>query len=112
MKNVYIDIDNVICTSDSESDGPEDYSYPDAQPIQETIDRVNALYDSGQHHITYWTARGTETGRDWTKLTKRQLDEWGCKYHNLEMGKPAFDVFIDDKAFNVKQFIDDEVNFS
>lgn len=108
--NIYIDIDNVICHSDVASDGKEDYSYRDAKPIHETIEKVNALYRKG-HRITYWTARGTETGIDWRDMTIKQLNRWGCKYHSLEMGKPAFDVFIDDKAYNVNQFVNDEVNF-
>lgn len=104
--NIYVDIDNVICESGGKNhDGPEDYSYENARPIHETIKRVNTLYDRG-HTITYWTARGTETGINWKPLTTKQLDTWGCKYHKLVMGKPAFDIFIDDKAFNVKDFTD------
>ena len=31
------------------------------------------------------------------KLTKKQLKNWNLKYHKLIMGKPSYDVFIDDK---------------
>ena len=63
------------------------------------------------HYIIYFTARAM--GRNKTKpheeaarvaeellrpLTKCQLDIWGCKYHELLMGKPHADIFIDDKA--------------
>ena len=38
------------------------------------------------------------------RLTKSQLDEWGCKYHFLELGnKPQFDLFIDDKAKRIEE---------
>ena len=26
-----------------------------------------------------------------------QLNKWGAKFHELKMGKPAYDLFIDDK---------------
>ena len=31
-------------------------------------------------------------------LTKNQLKKWGIKHHYLIMGKPSFDILIDDKA--------------
>ena len=34
-------------------------------------------------------------------LTKMQLDIWGCKYHELIMGKPHADLFIDDKGIKI-----------
>jgi len=60
---------------------------------------VNELYDEG-HEIVYWTARGSCTGIDWEEVTEEQLDEWGCKRHGLKLGKPSFDIFIDDKVLN------------
>jgi hypothetical protein len=30
----------------------------------------------------------------------QQLDAWGVKYHELRLGKPVYDLFIDDKAMN------------
>jgi hypothetical protein len=97
--NIYIDIDNVIARPDNPGhDGP--YDYTNVSPIEENIARANALYKAG-HRITYYTARGTETGIDWKDVTREQLDAWGCKYYELKMGKPAFDVLIDDKAWNV-----------
>jgi hypothetical protein len=67
------------------------------------IAKVNQLFDDG-HEIHYWTARGGRTGKDWSELTKQQLEEWGCKYTSLKMGKPSYDVWIDDLAFNAKDF--------
>ena len=37
-------------------------------------------------------------------LTKQQLDDWGCKYNELIMGKPHADLFIDDKGINCNDF--------
>ena len=33
------------------------------------------------------------------KLTINQLKKWNIKFHILIMGKPSFDIYIDDKAF-------------
>ena len=41
------------------------------------------------------------------ELTDKQLKEWGCKYHELIMGKPHADYFIDDKAWPDKVFFND-----
>ena len=90
--NLYIDIDNTICIT---NDGPN--KYENAIPIKERIDDINRLYEEGKQ-ITYWTARGRISGIDYTDLTKMQLVEWGCKYHYLDMSKPSYDLFIDDKC--------------
>lgn len=73
--------------------------YADSVPIMDRIRRVNELYANG-HTIVYWTARGTKTGTPWFHITYAQLKQWGCKFHELKMGKPAYDVFIDDKNWN------------
>ncbi len=93
----YVDIDETICNYK----GERDYSL--ATPIRENIEKINKLYDEG-HTIIYWTARGTVTGLDWHDLTGRQLKEWGAKYHEYKLGKPHYDVFICDKAFNTEAF--------
>ena len=38
------------------------------------------------------------------KLTEKQLNDWGGKYHELIMGKPHADYFIDDKGLNSDEF--------
>jgi hypothetical protein len=96
-----VDIDNTICITSKNGSG--DWDYPNAIPLNERIDIINELYSEG-HTIVYWTARGSGSGLDWAALTKRQLDEWGCKYHEVRLGKPSYDVWIDDKAINDKLF--------
>ena len=90
--NIYVDVDNTI----TETSGMD---YQNAKPIYEKIEVINKLYDLG-HTITYWTARGSVSGIDYYALTKSQLDSWGVKYHNFMVGKPAFDILIDDKTIN------------
>jgi len=94
--NIYIDIDNTICNTDA-------MRYEDSTPNVDNINKANKLYDDG-HVIVYWTARGSVTGKDWSELTKSQLDSWGVKYDKLEFGKPAYDLFICDKVLNIKDW--------
>ena len=92
---IYVDIDNTICSQEVEE-------YEKAVPWNDNIDKINKLYDEG-HHITYYTARGSSTGINWYNLTKQQLDHWGCKYHKLKMGKPAYDLLICDKTKRIEE---------
>ena len=87
-----VDIDGTICTA-TEGD------YHSAQPYVLRIDRMNKLFDDG-HEIHYYTARGSKSDLDWSELTKRQLESWNVKYTSLRLGKPQYDIWIDDKAFN------------
>ena len=66
------------------------------------IDKINKLYDEG-NTIVYWTARGSRTKINWYDLTKKQLDEWGVKYHELFVDKPYYDLFIDDKTLRIEE---------
>lgn len=94
----HVDIDGTICSVDMGLPSAERYAV--AVPIQERIDKVNKLYDEG-HEICYWTARGATSGIDFEALTREQLARWGCKFHELLMKKPHYDIYIDDKSFNV-----------
>ena len=69
----------------------------------ENIEKANLLYDQG-NKVVYWTARGTVTGIDWREVTEKQFGKWGVKYHDLKFGKPYYDIFIDDKNMNTKDW--------
>lgn len=47
-----------------------------------------------------WTARGSLSNKCFFSITQKQLENWGVKYHELRMGKPAYDLLIDDKTIN------------
>ena len=94
---VYIDIDETICNS------PDVPDYTTSVPIYKNIKKANLLYDLG-HTIVYWTSRGNKTGIDWKDLTEKQFRSWGVKYHDLKFGKPSYDLFIDDKNMNAKDW--------
>ena len=94
---IYVDIDETICQS------PENRDYALAIPFRDRIYKINQLYDEG-NTIIYWTARGTGSGIDWSDVTINQFNKWGVKYHQLKMGKPIYDLFIDDKNINSSRF--------
>ena len=76
--------------------------YDKSNPIIENIEKVNKLFDEG-HIITMWTARGTLSNNCYFQVTYNQLQTYGVKFHELRMGKPHFDILIDDKAYNYNE---------
>lgn len=101
---IYVDVDETICHYNNVN-REESTNYRLAIPLNDRITKINKLYDEG-HTIVYWTARGTKTGLNWFKVTLEQLDNWNCKYHELRMGKPSYDLFIDDKNINSESFFE------
>lgn len=96
MKTYIVDIDNTICHT-------ENSQYSASTPFLDRIAKINELYNQG-NRIIYWTARGGNSGLDWSEFTKTQLDGWGCRYHELKLGKPVYDIWIDDKAINSEEY--------
>lgn len=102
-----VDIDGTICIPGKN----EESRYAEALPIQSRIDKINKLYDEG-HTIVYLTARGMGRYKDNVDLAKKefyefteeQLKNWGCKYHQLFLGKPSGDYYIDDKGVQSDDF--------
>ena len=96
-----VDIDGTICTAAKNND------YKNCDPLVDRIKKINELYDEG-NTVIYQTARGM--GRhsnnpllaiqEFYKMTVEQLESWGVRYHQLVLGKPAGDVYIDDKGIN------------
>lgn len=97
MTTYCFDIDGTLCAQEK-----SDYAL--AQPFRNRIDRVNSLFDEG-HRIVLFTARGSKSGIDWRDLTVSQLGKWGVQYHELIMGKPHADYYIDDKAVHPDHFL-------
>lgn len=103
QKVALVDIDETICYYED----PKNRRYNLSIPIQENIDKINKLYNEGWK-IVYWTARGSESKIDYTDYTWKQLEKWGCKFHELITGmtenpKPHFDLVIDDKAKRIEE---------
>ena len=99
-----VDIDDTICT-------PTYGKYNLAKPYKNRIKKINELYENG-HIIIYFTARGMGRSnnniiiayKECYELTFKQLNEWGCKFHELYLGKPNGDYYIDDKSILLEDF--------
>ena len=100
MKILCFDIDGVICNNTWGD-------YEKAIPNKNVIKKINQLYENG-YFIKIFTARymgkTNENIQDAHDLgfdfTNKQLKNWGLKFHKLIMGKPTYDIVIDDKSIN------------
>ena len=94
-KTYVIDIDGTICSQ------KEIGKYEDSEPFLSRIEKINRLYDEG-NKIIFLTARGMgmysgsfkKAYERWYDVTFNQLTKWGCKFHELYLGKPAGDVYL------------------
>ena len=101
------DIDNTICYTNSSD-------YENSVPRQDRIDKINELYDKN-HTIFFHTARGMGRSNNsvafayagFESFTRKQLEDWGVKYHQLFLGKPSGDIYIDDKGVKDEDFFTD-----
>lgn len=101
MSTYVFDIDGTLVTNTFGN-------YETAKPIKEAVQKLNQLYDDG-HTILLMTARGATSKKDYTDFTKRQMEEFGIKFHQLIMNqKPNADFFIDDKAINARDWLEDK----
>ena len=106
MKIYVFDIDGTICSNTFGE-------YEKAEPIEARINIINNLYDSG-NTIIFQTARGMGSSGNnsqfaiekWRDFTILQLKEWGVRYHQLFLGKPAGDIYVDDKGQNDNNFFE------
>jgi len=100
QKVLAFDIDGVICHT-------EGSDYENSKPNKKAIEKINHLYDEGNKIIIFTARYMGRNNNDISKakaegyeLTVKQLKNWNVKYHKLIMGKPSFDIIIDDKAYN------------
>ena len=107
QKVALIDIDETICFYSGKR------QYHLAEHDKENISKINKLYDEGWK-IVYWTARGgseksRKSGKCYYDFTWKQLESWGCKFHDLSTGtkgkhvKPTYDLVVDDKAKRIEE---------
>lgn len=88
---IIIDMDGTICTE------MRQFSRCLAEPKSDAIETINKLYDEGHIIIIY-------SARTWVEyeMTVEWLKRHRIKYHQLFMGKPIGDVWIDDRAITAK----------
>ena len=107
-KKICFDIDGVICKI------RKDNNYNKSQPIKKNIRFINNLKNKGFKIILFTSRFMGRTNENKSKaesmgykLTKDQLKRWGLSYDKLIMGKPSYDLIVDDKSlFFNKNWID------
>lgn len=99
---VVFDFDGVICVF-----GAKDYSQ--AAPYENAIRHINACYAAGWY-VTICTARYmmrcngniSEVNRLGYDVSFRWLRKFGVNFHELVLGKPSADIYVDDRACRVE----------
>lgn len=102
-QTICFDIDNVLCTT-------KNSKYRNSKPKTQVVRKINKLYSDG-HKIIFFTSRFMGRTNNNTKkaysmgfeLTTNQLKKWKVKYHKLIMGKPSYDLIIDDLSIYFKK---------
>ena len=100
VKKICFDLDGTLCTTINGD-------YFNSKPIPKAINKVNSLYKQN-YYIIIFTARymGIENGninKVYNKgynFTYNQCLSWSLKFHKLILGKPEYDIIIDDKHYN------------
>jgi len=96
---IAVDLDGVLRTETRR------YDKILGKPVQEEIDAVNRLYDEN-NTIFIFTACSWEEYH----VTKAWLKMYKVKYHELIMGKPNYDIIIDDRSRKTVKEVDDELS--
>ena len=98
-KIICFDIDNIICKTINKY-------YKKSKPIKKVISLINNLYTKGftikiftARHMGKFKGNVQKVNKYGYNKTYNQLKKWGLKFDELIMGKPSYDIFIDDKAF-------------
>lgn len=106
MRTWVFDLDGTICTQEKMG------TYQDALPNEDIIEKISVLHAFGNKIIIH-TARGMNTYLGDVKMIEKMLrpmtEKWLkdnlVEYDELIFGKPAGDVYVDDKGMNVKDFV-------
>lgn len=93
---ICFDLDETLCTG---------YPYEESVPFDQSAEILDALHANG-HTIIIQTARGMGRSNGnigkaqalIAQLTLKQLDDWGFTYDEIYFGKPAADLYVDDKS--------------
>lgn len=106
---IVFDIDDTLCTN------VRKISYANCEPKQDVIDKINYLHDVLGIKIILHTSRGMMScNGNLEKIIEKNkdvLENWLSKYDvhydEIIFGKPIADLYIDDKAMNVNDFVKD-----
>lgn len=107
---IAVDLDHTLCVPNENGRDSEE-KYGNAEPIEENIKKVNKLFKEG-HKIIIYTARRMLTHKgnvkaveeDVGQITRDWLRMNGVLFTDIVFGKIYYDLIIDDKAINVKDW--------
>ncbi len=81
-------------------------NYAEAIPFQKAIDKINQLAEDGNKIIIFTSRFMGMNNENINKanlqgfdMTYNQLKKWNVKFDKLILGKPTYDIMIDDKHF-------------
>ena len=102
-KILCFDLDNVICSTKGNR-------YHESKPRKKIINLINKLYKKN-YKIKIFTARymgkfngnAKKARKFGYKKTFKQLKKWKLNFNQLILGKPNYDLFVDDKALGFKE---------
>lgn len=99
MTRIAVDIDGVLASKLENGNYPDDYKKKKALP--NSVESLQRLKNMG-YHVFLYTARFEED----REVTEQWLRDNGFEglYEELVMGKPQFDVLIDDRAIRHEQW--------
>ncbi len=101
IKIICFDLDGVICLTKKNN-------YRSSKPIRKNINFINKLIKN--YEIIIFTSRYMGRNNDVQKkaikqgyeFTKSQLKKWKVNYSKLILGKPSYDLYVDDKNLGFK----------
>lgn len=104
-KTIVCDLDGTLCEQGSY------VNYQFVKPLVQNIITLNSYYNKG-YEIIIFTARGMNTFDGNVSLIEKNLrqltENWLCEnkvlYHKLIFGKPAGDIYVDDKGISAFEF--------
>jgi capsule biosynthesis phosphatase len=102
-----VDLDGTLC---EQTDGGD--LYTTAKSCPSVIEVVNVLHEVDGWRVIIFTARGMNTfngdgaecDRQLRVMTEKWLSDHGVKYDELVFGKPAADLYVDDKMLSISDF--------
>lgn len=74
-------------------------------PYVDRIEKLNGLMDNG-NEIHIWL-------EDTTAFLHEviiSLESWGCRFMYVKLGKPEYDMIIDENCMNAKTFFKDDIH--
>jgi hypothetical protein len=97
-RRIAVDFDNTI------TNGDVDYWDGELPTVNDDVrEKVLDLYHR-RHTIIVWTARPWSQASD----VAGHLTRWGIKYHGIRCSKGSADLYVDDKAVHVDDWVDED----